>query len=371
MKTVRKLVFRETLLAVGLALLGFVALFVFFDFIDELDQVGRVSALDSSRIFGLIDATFGIVLGLPARVYELLPICVLIGSIVAMARLGQSSEFTVLRSAGLGPGRALKLTVTIGLGFALLTFVVGDYLAPLTDRIQVLTRAEFKGGVQPTDKGVWLKERNDQGSAAVRVAKLRGDGQLENVRVYNFDTQGALQSRIDAALARVQTDGSWRLQDATVTRYPTPTDTQQVSQTAYSSMLWPSNITTGMVTSAMVNPTQLNTTDLFLYVQHLRANQQDAQTYEIAFWRKLFYPLSCVVMTFMALPFAYLHTRRINVAQFLFLGVMAGIGFVLLSNVMGDIGTLKAWPPWLAAATPSALFLVLSLGAFRWLVVRR
>lgn len=154
MKTVRKLIFRETGRSVLLALLGFVALFVFFDFIDELDQIGRVSALDPTRVFNPLDAMVGIALGLPSRVYELLPICVLIGSIFAMARLGQSSEFTVLRSAGLSPLRALKLTLTMGLGFALLTFVMGDYIAPITDKIQTLSRAEFNGGLSRSDQGV-------------------------------------------------------------------------------------------------------------------------------------------------------------------------------------------------------------------------
>jgi hypothetical protein len=40
------------------------------------------------------------------RLYELGPIAVLIGTIYAMARLAQSSEFTILRTAGLGPERA-------------------------------------------------------------------------------------------------------------------------------------------------------------------------------------------------------------------------------------------------------------------------
>ena len=371
MKTVHKLIFRETGRSVLLALLGFVALFVFFDFIDELDQIGRVSALDPTRVFNPLDAMVGIALGLPSRVYELLPICVLIGSIFAMARLGQSSEFTVLRSAGLSPLRALKLTLTMGLGFALLTFVMGDYIAPITDKIQTLSRAEFNGGLSRSDQGMWLKERTAQGSAAVRVSAMRGDGQLQNIQVYNFDASGVLLERIEAPLAKTDEQGKWYLQNATLTRYLTHLKQPTIEQSRHPSLLWNSNISTGMVTSAMVDPAQLNTTDLFLYVQHLQANQQDAQTHEIAFWRKVFYPLSSLVMTFMALPFAYLHTRRGSVAEFLFLGVMGGIGFFLLSNITGHMGNLKDWPPWLAAASPSVAFLLLSLATFRWLVVRR
>jgi lipopolysaccharide export system permease protein len=53
-----------------------------------------------------------------------------------------------------------------------------------------------------------------------------------------------------------------------------------------------------------------------------------------------------------------------------FLGVMLGISFFLLSNVFGYIGNLRAWAPWLVAAAPSLLYSLVSLGAFGWLVLR-
>ena len=53
-----------------------------------------------SQIKGLLEQ--------PGHFYELAPISVLIGTIYAMARLAQSSEFTILRTGGLGPGRALR-----------------------------------------------------------------------------------------------------------------------------------------------------------------------------------------------------------------------------------------------------------------------
>ena len=75
---------------------------------------------------------------MPRHIYELMPIAVLIGSIYALARLAQSSEYTILRTGGLGPGRALTLLTSLGLVFGVLTFVVGDYLAGMTDRFAQL-----------------------------------------------------------------------------------------------------------------------------------------------------------------------------------------------------------------------------------------
>ena len=113
------------------------------------------------------------------------------------------------------------------------------------------------------------------------------------------------------------------------------------------------------------------TLELFQFIQHLKANDQSTQKYEIEFWRKVFYPLSCLVMVVLALPFAYLHFRSGGIAAYVFGGVMAGISFFMLNNVFGYAGNLQNWSPMLTAAAPGFIYSLLSLGAFTWLVLRR
>jgi lipopolysaccharide export system permease protein len=43
----------------------------------------------------------------------------------------------------------------------------------------------------------------------------------------------------------------------------------------------------------------------------------------------------------------------------------------LLNNLAGHIGVLRDWSPWWAAASPSLVYLALSLVAFQWLVRHR
>jgi lipopolysaccharide export system permease protein len=50
---------------------------------------------------------------------------------------------------------------------------------------------------------------------------------------------------------------------------------------------------------------------------------------------------------------------------------MLGISFVLLNNVAGHLGLLRHWTPWIAAASPSLAYLLLSMAAFAWLVKYR
>ena len=73
-------------------------------------------------------------------------------------------------------------------------------------------------------------------------------------------------------------------------------------------------------------------------------------------------------MMALALPFAYLHARGGGVSLKVFGGIMLGISFVLLNNVAGHLGVLRDWTPWVAAAAPGLLYLLLSMAAFTWLV---
>jgi lipopolysaccharide export system permease protein len=116
---------------------------------------------------------------------------------------------------------------------------------------------------------------------------------------------------------------------------------------------------------------RMATLDLFRYIQHLNSNNQSSQRYEIEFWIKIFYPLSCLVMLTLALPFAYLHFRSGNIAGYVFGGVMAGISFYLLNNVFGFMGNLQNWQPWLTAAAPAMIYSIVSLATFGWLVLRQ
>jgi lipopolysaccharide export system permease protein len=112
----------------------------------------------------------------------------------------------------------------------------------------------------------------------------------------------------------------------------------------------------------------MSTVELWRYSQHLSDQEQSAQRYQIQFWKKALYPLACLVLTALALPFAYLHARAGGISIKVFGGIMLGICFVLINNVAGHVGLLNGWTPWIVAAAPSVLFMLLSLAAFGWLV---
>ena len=368
MKTIRRLVFGEITYAVFFVTAGFLVLFSFFDLVDQIQAIGRPNAMG----YQLPQALMYVALLIPNHLYELLPITVLIGTIFVMARLAQSSEFTILRTSGLGPWRALRTLLLAGVGFVALTFAIGDYAAPLANRAAQLLKARYEGNLTVGHTGAWLKEKQAYGQFAANVNSISPDGRMLGLRIFEFDNLGRLVSMTSADSARFGAGEAWHLEQVDRTEFFLEAGKDaRIERNKLATFRWPTEISTEMVSTAVLKPDRMSTIDLYEYIAHLDANGQAAQRYEIEFWKKVFYPLSCLVMVVLALPFAYLHFRSEGISGYVFGGVMAGISFFFLNNVSGYLGELQNWQPWLTAALPGLIYSMLSLGAFGWLVLRR
>jgi lipopolysaccharide export system permease protein len=365
MRTVRRLFYADIVSSVAFVALAFLSLFFFIDFVDELSNVG-------ARGYSVLNAAAYSLLLVPGHLYELVPIAVLIGAIYALAGLAQTSQYTILRTGGLGPWRALWLLTSLGLLFTLLTFAVGDYIAPASERLASELQAMSSGTLKLGRSGAWLKDHAQtpagERSYFVNVGSAEGGARLQDVRIFEFDADGRLLRRISAKSAHVSADSTWTLQDVRITRWLDAQAEPRVPEEQLPEYVWPSTLSANVVAAAVLPLSTMSTLDLWRYIGHLSSNEQAAQRQQIQFWKRAFYPFACLVMIGLALPFAYLGARSGGVSLKVFGGIMLGISFVLLNNVAGHLGLLRDWTPWMVAAAPSALYMLLSFAAFSWLV---
>ncbi|MCL2346057.1 MAG: LPS export ABC transporter permease LptG [Desulfobulbus sp.] len=353
----QRYVMRETLAAVFLVLLAFLALFSFFDLINELRKI--------DENYGLRFVILSVALNLPGLIYELIPIAALIGSLHALSTLARHSEITVLRASGLAT-RDLLLTLFRVAGLlAVLTFVVGEALVPFSERIGNELRARAISGAvaqQGFASGLWVKD----GRSFINIRSVTPDSALRQLRIYKFDSGNALESVTDAEEAHFDAAGAWVLSQ--VSRTTLAGDTVHVEHLP--SLQWTSAVTPDLLKVLMVAPERMTLFGLVNYTRHLTENRQQTERYEIAIWKKLIYPLATFVMVALALPFGYSHNRVGGVSLKIFAGVMLGILFYALNGLFSNLGIINAWPPFASATAPSALFL-LAAAAMLWWVERR
>ncbi len=348
---------REIYGAALLVLAAFLALFAFFDLIHEMEDVGKGS-------YQFHDALAYVALTLPGRAYEILPIAVLIGTLYALTLLARHSEITVLRASGLSTGTLLLALGRIGIAFVAVTFIIGEFVAPPAERAaqQLRLAATSQLVAQEFRSGLWVKD----GLSFINVRDVLPDASLRGIRVYSFDEAYRLRSVSEAEKGSFIPPGHWQL--TAVVRTDFIEGEARVSREE--TVQWASGLNPDILSVLLVVPERMSLANLYQYIRHLSENRQKTQRYEIALWKKLFYPLATLVMMALALPFAYAHDRMGAVSVKVFAGVMLGILFHMLNGLFSHLGVINSWQPLTAAVTPSVMFL-LAAGSMLWWVERR
>ncbi len=378
MKILQKYFSLEIGRSVLFVLIAFLALFAFFDMVGELKSVGHGG-------YKIQHAFLYVVMEMPGYVYELMPIAALIGTIWALSQFAARSEFTIMRASSMSTAMVGMILFKIGVVFALITFVFGEFVVPITSNMAEKIRVTGQGGAlaQEFRSGLWTKDvirTNGQegeviGSRFVNVRELKSDGRLVNLKIYEFNRNFHLTALITAISADYAGSNTWTLHDGTEAAFGetklqgaiTATDiTTAISTSKFASKSLVSEMTPEILSVGFTDPDTMSAIALVNYTQYLSENNRDTVRYEIALWKKIVYPFAVFVMMALALPFAYLHFRSGGVSLKIFTGIMIGVSFQLINSLFSHLGLLNTWPPFATAILPSLLFLTVAVGALLW-----
>ncbi len=353
MKIYRRYLAREVSGAILLVLAGFLALFGFFDMITEVKSVGQSG-------YQLHHAMAFVALRMPGRIYELMPIAVLIGTLYALSTLARHSEITVLRASGMSTGRLLSGLLQVAAVCALITFVIGEVVVPPSERAAQQLRLQEKGKTVSQDlrSGLWVKDER----SFINVQVVLPDTRLRGIRIYDFDEKLQLRSVTEAKEGIYVPPASWRL----IGVVQTVLHGERSEVLAMPDMEWRSALNPDILTVLMILPDRMSLLHLSAYTRHLAENNQKTQRYDIALWKKVVYPLAALVMVALALPFGYTHNRVSGVSMKIFSGVMIGVFFHMLNGLFSNLGAINSWSPVISAMAPSVLFMFAAAGMIWW-----
>lgn len=374
MRVLRRYFSGEIYRSVAFVLVAFLALFAFLDMMGEIRYVGQGG-------YRIEHAFIYISLGLPNYAYQIMPIAALIGTIYVMAQFAARSEFTVMRASSLSMSGAIGLLSRIAIVFALLTFLLGEFVAPRANDFRESFKRRIQGATISSEfrSGLWAKDvlrdpvsKQVVGTRFLNAGKVEAHGIVRSVRVYEFDLKMHMLALITAEEGHFLNNNQWRLLAVKEMRFaqnPDQGDSKPavlISQRTLDSSTLVSEITPEIMAVLVADPNKMSALDLIVFTRHLEENRQRTDRYEIALWTKLLYPLAVFVMMALALPFAYLQARSGGLSLKIFIGIMIGVSFQLLNSLFSHIGLLNTWPPFMTAITPSALFLLAAIGALWW-----
>jgi len=343
----------QVLVASGFVLLALMVLFAFFDVLQELGSLGRNN-------YGLGQVVIVVLLNIPGHLYEILPVAALIGTLFALSRLVGNSEYAVMRVSGLSNWRVAGIFSMIGIVLSMLVLVLGEYVAPWSEQAAQRYKLSATRSVvaQQFRSGLWVKD----GNSFINVREVMPDNTLRGLEIYGFNAEGRLDWIRAADQARWKNGQSWELQQVVETRF----DADGIRADRHERQDWQSVLTPDILSVLLVAPEKMSARTLWRYVAHLKENGQKATRYEFALWSKFISPFVIPIMMLIAMPFAIQGPRTGGTSSKIFIGILVGLGFHLLSRLFGHLGLLNDWPVVLVSGLPLLIFLAIALMGIRW-----
>lgn len=347
MKILNRYLWQETTTNILFILLGLIAMFSFVDFIQEIDSLGHGNyGVGKMMVFVLLSA--------PGHIYDVAPVAVLVGAMYSLGQLARYSELIVLRVSGVSLFQIAMILLRVALVFSVITFLVGELVTPYSEKLAQRLRIEATDSVVAQDfrSGLWVKD----GKSFVNVETVLPDATLLNLHIYEFDDNFHLKTIKNAKQAKFD-QNRWDLKDMT----ETVIEKNRVLTVTYPTANWQSLIRPELLNVLLVVPGKMSAWNLYSFINHLQTNKQKTTRYDVALWAKLIYPLACIVMMILALPFGFLQQRSTTTATKIFIGMFLGVVYQILNRVFSHLGTLNDWTPFFSAVAPTVLFLIAGL----------
>lgn len=367
MRTARRYLASEIYRSAAVVLMALVGLFTFFALIEELDNIGSN--------FTLLNLLYLQALQLPTRLYDLLPIGLLIGAILALASLAQRNELVILRVSGVSGVKLLAMLWIITIPWVLGAFLLSEVITPAAEIKASETSLTLLGraGGGRFNSGYWFKEDTGEGGTRViNIGELQANGGVSNITLYEF-SKGRVLADLAQAKSGYFDSGTLVLKNVTETKIDANAiavlanakvpDTPTTTIVHLPSRTLSTTLTPERLIARILEPERMSILVLLDYIGYLESNHLQTERQVVALWRKAAYPFTLLVMMTIAAPIGFMQTRRGGVGGKVFIGILLGVGFFMVNQLSLNVGMLSKWSPWITALVPNLGALALALSA--------
>ena len=345
MKRLDRYIEASTLKSLVLVASGLTALFSLLELVDQLRDVGQGH-------YQVTDAFLYVLLTVPSRLLQLMPVSLLLGSLFALGNLSNDSELIAMQSVGISERRIVGWVLKLAVPIVVILFLVAEFVIPTAQRMAQAERMSKMSTETSIEDGNGFWAENDHQYLNVRYVDY---GNVpRDIGIYTFTPAGELQSFTHADSATID-DRNWLLKDVVRTQLLT---TPEVRTDHLANLPWSSFLSAHQVQLLILPADSMPPLELYRYIRDLKRENHQAARLEQAFWTKVSIPLSMAAMVMVAVPFVFGPPRARSAGQRIAIGAAVGIVFSLTQQLTSLTGLLLDLSPAFAAMAPSALLLV-------------
>ncbi len=339
---------------------GFFALMLMIDLIDELRKFANPG-------LSMAEALQLSLMNVPATIYRILPLILILSAIALFLGLARSSELVVVRSSGRsGLSFLLAPVMTAFLIGTFAVAVLDPLVAATSRRYDILSAGHARGGsvLSVSDQGLWLRQGNDAGQTVIEAARANLDGTvLFQASFLTFAPDGSPQQRIEAGKATL-IPGFWQLSSAKAWPLTEDNPERNVMALAEGDTI-ATDLTRDRIHDSFGTPSAISFWNLPAYIRSLEKAGFSARSHQVWFQMELALPLLLAAMVLIAAGFTMRHARMAKTGTLVLFAILSGFGVFFLRNfgqVLGENGQIPvlmaAWTPPLAAAMLALGFLL-------------
>ena len=325
--------------AIAVALVAIVGLDVVAGIIDQMGDI--------KRNYQFVDVLIYTATKLPSTIYEYTPLASLIGCLVGLGMLATNSEVIVMRAAGVSLFRIVLLVFKPVVVFILIAALIGEYFSPYLDQLADSKREYLRKGESALDStsGFWAKE----GDEFIHFNAVFPGGVLFGVTRYRLNEQRELEEASFSSRATFNnTEGFWVEENVSSTLFVE----QQTYTRKWVTRNWKTELTPEVLTLKILPAEALSASSLNNHIDYLEQRKADSAKYRLAFWSKVLQPLAIFGLVLVGIAFVFGPLRQATVGFRVFVGVLFGISFKLLSDILGPLSIVFEMPPVLAVLAP-------------------
>ncbi len=315
---------------------GFSLLIFFINLLDLLERVK-----DSGAPFYI--TAFMAFLQIPNFLNDIVSSLVLISAIISFFFLSSKSEITILRVSGFSLWQVIYpiaiSAITLGL---LWITIIGSVNVYMTKKFNALegkyTRNDAREIVAPRG-GIWLKQSNIENKKEEIIIKakkvFKENMEFQDVTFWFFDKNGQFYKKIDAE-EMLLNKTNWSLKNVTIN------DDNLINKTI-PNILIPTNLEHDFVTTKILNNFQnVNLFSIFELpnlIKDLKNSGFNTTKFRVYFNSLLCKPLLFLAMVLIACYFGLNHIRNNNSVLMIFLGIVVGLIFYIISSIINSLGS--------------------------------
>lgn len=307
-----------------------------------------------------------VLLNFPRFVYELLPLSSLIGALVGLGILAGSNELMVMQAAGITVGRVVWSVMKPTIGIMIFSLVLGEYIAPRLQLMAEVGKAMAGEEVALSQRGYWLKD----GRMFLHANAIEPGGVMHGITLYTFDENRQPISNHIASSAyfsgKTAEGNLWQFEDVSSVYFNRAIDTglngNWINSTSEEFNL---GLDTELLEVLVMDADNMSISDLKSYAGYFDDQGQDAGQYYLAYWKKVFQPLSTAALVLVAISFIFGPLRSSTMGSRLFTAICFGMFFVLLQRFLNTISLVYKVDPMLSVLLPVLMISVLGVWLLR------